>query len=120
MFLFFCLIFLPFVSCFCCLYRCCRLNVSHGEATVQSTVSRVETPQDLIKVFLRERNIVILLAPYSSSVRVNMDSSLLVLKQDLQYKSIVHLPLNVLNKEPDLTRTELGDLGARQGAVKEL
>jgi hypothetical protein len=43
----------------------------------------------------------------SSSVRVNLGSSLLVLKQGLKYKLNVHLRLNVFYYEPKLTRTEL-------------
>jgi hypothetical protein len=39
-----------------------------------------------------------------SSVQLNLGSSLLVVKQDLQNKLTVHLRLNEFNEEPDLTR----------------
>jgi hypothetical protein len=48
---------------------------------------------------------------FSSSFRVNLGSSLLVVKQGLQYKLNVHLYLNVFYDEPNFTRTE-PDFGA--------
>jgi len=41
----------------------------------------------------------------SRSVRLNLASSLFVLNQDLQYRLTVHLPLNRLNEETNLSRT---------------
>ena len=43
-----------------------------------------------------------------TSVRLNLGSAWLVLKQDIQYTSNVHLRLSVCNDEPNLTRAELG------------
>ena len=44
---------------------------------------------------------------YPSSVRLNLVSSPLVLKKDLQCKLTVQLRINVFNDETNLTRTEL-------------
>ena len=44
----------------------------------------------------------------SSSVRLNLGSSLLFSKQDLQYELTVHLPLSAFHAEPNLARTKLG------------
>ena len=44
----------------------------------------------------------------SSSVRVDLDTALLVLEQGLQYKLNPYSLLDVLYDVPSLTRTELG------------
>ena len=46
-------------------------------------------------------------SPRSSSVRLNLGASFLVLRQDLRYKLNVHLLLIVFHDEPNFTRTEL-------------
>ena len=52
-------------------------------------------------------------SPTYSSTRLNLDSSLGVLKKGIQDESIVHLRLDISNEEPNITRTELavGDTG---------
>ena len=47
----------------------------------------------------------------SSSVRLNLGSSVLVLKKDLQYKSTAHVRRIVLDDECNLTRAELDLFG---------
>ena len=46
--------------------------------------------------------------PVSSSARVDLGASLLVLEQDFHYKLNVHLCLNVFYDVPKFTRTEVG------------